>query len=331
MPSGSSAACRRHPASTRRWMYKLLGKLPRKTGSPRRIRPVADWRPVLPRLQLARRDSNHRQVARLPARIRVMKTSIRFFEIFFALLCLALLPNAQAVNPPPDGGYPGFNTAEGQNALLNLDVSGGLGNTAVGWFALSSNIDNDFSTAVGAGALLFNRESSNTAVGAAALLFNDQGSDNTAVGVSALLNNVDGFEHTACGSGALLNSTGVQNTAFGADALGSTTTGGTNVAVGRGALGLNTTGSSNIALGFNAGIGVTTGSNVISIGIPSSRRTWTTAALSATFLGSQPSTSARQSWSTPRGSSARSARRAGSSMRLNRWTKSAKPSLRSSP
>jgi hypothetical protein len=195
-----------------------------------------------------------------------MKTSIRFFEIIFAFLCLALLPNAQALNPPPDGGYPGFNTAEGQNALLNLDVNGGLANTAVGWFALSSNIDNDFSTAVGAGALLFNRESSNTAVGAAALLFNDQGSDNTAVGVSALLNNVDGFEHTACGSGALLNSTGVQNTAFGAGALGSTTTGSTNVAVGRGALGLNTTGSSNIALGFNAGIGVTTGSNVISIG-----------------------------------------------------------------
>jgi hypothetical protein len=196
-----------------------------------------------------------------------MKTPIRLFGLFFALLCLALLPNAEAVNPPPDGGYPGFNTAEGQNALLNLDVNGGLGNTAVGWFALSSNIDNDFSTAVGAGALLFNRESSNTAVGAAALLFNDQGSDNTAVGVAALLNNIDGFQHTACGSGALFsNTTGVQNTAFGFDALRNTTTGGTNVAVGRGALVLNTTGSSNIALGFNAGVNVTTASNVISIG-----------------------------------------------------------------
>jgi Chaperone of endosialidase len=196
-----------------------------------------------------------------------MKTTIRCFKTIFALLCLALLPTAQAVIPPPDGGYPGFNTAEGQNALLNLDVNGGLANTAVGWFALSSNVDNDFSTAVGAGALLFNRESSNTAVGAAALLSNDQGSDNTAVGVAVLLNNVDGFEHTACGSNALVsNTTGVQNTAFGAGALGSTTTGSTNVAVGRGALGLNTTGSSNIALGFNAGIGVTTGNNVISIG-----------------------------------------------------------------
>jgi hypothetical protein len=196
-----------------------------------------------------------------------MKTPIRLFGIFFALLCLGLLPDAQAVNPPPDGGYPGFNTAEGQNALLNLDVNGGLGNTAVGWFALSSNIDNDFSTAVGAGALLFNRESSNTAVGAAALLSNDQGSDNTAVGVAALLSNVDGFEHTACGSNALVsNTTGVQNTAFGAGALRNTTNGSTNVAVGRGALGGNISGSSNIALGFNAGLTVTTASNVISIG-----------------------------------------------------------------
>jgi Chaperone of endosialidase len=196
-----------------------------------------------------------------------MKTSIRFFKIFFALLCLAVLPTAQAVNPPPDGGYPGFNTAEGHNALLNLDVNGGLGNTAVGWFALSSNIDNDFSTAVGAGALLFNRESSNTAVGAAALLSNDQGSNNTAVGVAALLNNVDGFEHTACGSDALVsNTTGVQNTAFGAHALRNTTTGGTNVAIGRGALISNTSGSTNIALGFNAGLFVTTANNVISIG-----------------------------------------------------------------
>jgi Chaperone of endosialidase len=196
-----------------------------------------------------------------------MKTPIRFFEIIFVFLCLAVLPNGHAVNPPPDGGYPGFNTAEGQNALLNLDVNGGLGNTAVGWFALSSNIDNDFSTAVGAGALLFNRESNNTAVGAAALLFNDQGSDNTAVGVASLLNNVDGFEHTACGFGALLsNTTGVQNTAFGAHALENTTTGGTNVGIGRGALVNNTSGSGNNALGFNAGLFVTTASNVISIG-----------------------------------------------------------------
>ena len=37
--------------------------------------------------------------------------------ITLTLLCIGLLPRAQAVVPPPDGGYPGFNTAEGQNAL----------------------------------------------------------------------------------------------------------------------------------------------------------------------------------------------------------------------
>jgi len=37
---------------------------------------------------------------------------------------------AQAVSPPPDGGYPGGNTAEGQGALLSL--TDGAFNTAVG-------------------------------------------------------------------------------------------------------------------------------------------------------------------------------------------------------
>jgi hypothetical protein len=38
--------------------------------------------------------------------------------IFTCLLCA--VQNAQAVSPVPDGGYPGGNTAEGQNALLSL-------------------------------------------------------------------------------------------------------------------------------------------------------------------------------------------------------------------
>ena len=37
---------------------------------------------------------------------------------------------ARAVNPPPDGGYPGGNTAEGQNALLSLNND--IYNTATG-------------------------------------------------------------------------------------------------------------------------------------------------------------------------------------------------------
>jgi hypothetical protein len=37
---------------------------------------------------------------------------------FFVLVCLTLSPRAQAVLPPPDGGYPGFNTAEGRRPFL---------------------------------------------------------------------------------------------------------------------------------------------------------------------------------------------------------------------
>ena len=39
--------------------------------------------------------------------------------IILMLLCFGLLPKAQAVSPPPDGGYPNGNTAEGENALLS--------------------------------------------------------------------------------------------------------------------------------------------------------------------------------------------------------------------
>ena len=72
----------------------------------------------------------------------------------------------QAVVPPPDGGYPGGNTAEGQNALLNL-TSGGF-NTAVGWLSLRTDTSGSFNTAVGAGALFRTNGDENTAIGTAA-------------------------------------------------------------------------------------------------------------------------------------------------------------------
>src|SRR5207247_5182840 len=52
------------------------------------------------------------------------------------LACFGLLPKTEAVVPPPDGGYPGGNTAEGQAALLSL-TTGGF-NTAAGWLSLRS-------------------------------------------------------------------------------------------------------------------------------------------------------------------------------------------------
>src|SRR5215217_3013459 len=100
-----------------------------------------------------------------------MKTTIRLFFALFALLGLfAAGREADAVIPPPDGGYPNFTTAEGDKALFSLTT--GAANTAVGWFSLFTNAEGSFNTATGAGALLFNTADQNTAFGAAALLFN---------------------------------------------------------------------------------------------------------------------------------------------------------------
>jgi N-acetylneuraminic acid mutarotase len=39
--------------------------------------------------------------------------------IALTLGCFGLSPQARAVDPPPDGGYPNFNTAEGEDALYS--------------------------------------------------------------------------------------------------------------------------------------------------------------------------------------------------------------------
>ena len=75
-------------------------------------------------------------------------------QVTLALLCFGLSPKADAVSPPPDGAYPGFTTAEGQNALKNLTT--GEGNTALGWFSLFSATTGSFNTGVGAGTLVLN-------------------------------------------------------------------------------------------------------------------------------------------------------------------------------
>ena len=203
-----------------------------------------------------------------------MNTIGRIIYPVFALVVLgsfALFRQVQAVVPPPDGGYPGFNTAEGKNALFDLTT--GVANTANGWYSLFNNTDGSYNTAVGAGTLLFNvgdqttnEGTQNTAIGTAALLFNTMGFGNTAVGVTALSSNDIGDNNTAIGHDALKSSTGDVNTAVGSNALALNTTGDTNTAVGSSALHANTFGVSNTALGFAAGLGVTTAFNVICIG-----------------------------------------------------------------
>ena len=203
------------------------------------------------------------------------KQNVRFTAIIlFALGSLALpfAPSVFGVVPPPDGAYPGFNTAEGQKALFSL--TSGVGNTAAGWYSLFSNTDGSFNTAVGAGSLLFNVGSqslhdgvNNTAIGAAALLFNTAGSLNTAVGTHALFSNTAGSLNTAVGAQALSSSnTGSANTAMGEEALTFNTTGSSNTATGSAALFINRDGSSNTATGRAALLNNSSGNNNTAIG-----------------------------------------------------------------
>jgi hypothetical protein len=217
-----------------------------------------------------------------------------------ALVSIELLPQAQAVVPAPDGGYPGGNTAEGEDALLSL--TSGVENTAIGAFALKSNTTGYYNTATGALALNFNSTGLyntatgtnalfhnttgnwNTANGSAALFYNDTGYYNTATGVLALVRNTTGYYNTATGGASLyfnstaryntatgfqalfINTIGNNNTADGLNALYSNTSGSNNTATGLDALFNNSTGNGNIALGAFAGVNLTTGSNNIDIG-----------------------------------------------------------------
>src|SRR5207249_7901212 len=65
------------------------------------------------------------------------KTAILALLIALALGCFGLSPQARAVDPPPDGGYPNQNTAEGEDALFSLTT--GADKTAMGFDALDRN------------------------------------------------------------------------------------------------------------------------------------------------------------------------------------------------
>src|SRR5439155_27280253 len=166
-----------------------------------------------------------------------MKTSIPPVLISFLIVCFALIQNAQALNPPPDGGYPEGNTAEGQAALFSLTT--GVANTAVGWLALNTLDTGKLNAAIGAGTLIGNTANQNTATGAGALFNNGTGGNNTANGVYALFYNLEGGDNTAIGIAALLSNTnGSNNVALGSGAGASATTGSNNVYVGAGMQGV---------------------------------------------------------------------------------------------
>jgi trimeric autotransporter adhesin len=196
--------------------------------------------------------------------------------ILLVLGCFGLLPTAQAVVPAPDGGYPGNNTADGQDALFSLST--GLDNTANGFQALFNNTFGSANTASGSLALYGNTTGNdntatgrlalysnttgglNTATGDSALFFNTTGNDNTATGAFALSHNTTGGENTATGGAALeSNTTGSNNTATGGTALESNTTGRNNTATGALALYFNDTGNNNTATGVGALFGCSGG------------------------------------------------------------------------
>jgi hypothetical protein len=228
----------------------------------------------------------------LHLRKSIGRTALRTgFVLFTLIAALVLVPTIQAVTPAPDGGYPGGNTAAGDDALFSL--GSGLSNqynTAIGYQALYRNAFGVWNTAIGTGALHENSADYNTAVGTNALWNNTDGSVNTAVGTSALYRDTRGIRNTAIGYEALLNHnvttrvgantatgayalraniTGINNTANGDSAL-TNNKGSQNTGMGAGALYSNTTGSNNTAIGYGAfsnlnGL-VTTGSYNIGLG-----------------------------------------------------------------
>jgi hypothetical protein len=194
---------------------------------------------------------------------------IQFIQLRFLVMlaCFGLSPAVRAVDPPPDGGYPGQNTAEGDNALFSLTT--GTDNTAMGFQALFNNTFGSANTASGSLALYSNTTGNdNTATGRLALYSNTTGGLNTATGDSALFFNTTGNNNTATGDFTLsLNTTGDNNTATGGGALGGNTTGSNNTATGDLALGFNTTGSGNTASGCTALFFNDTGSNNTATGV----------------------------------------------------------------
>ena len=136
---------------------------------------------------------------------------LRFLPSALAFALFGLSPTARAVDPPPIGGYPGDNTAVGDDALLSLTT--GIHNTAGGYETLFANTTGFNNTAIGWEAMNDNTTGAkNTAVGCDGLDGNTTGSKNTAMGVLALLHNTTGSNNIGVGFQAGQNlSTGNDN------------------------------------------------------------------------------------------------------------------------
>jgi len=186
------------------------------------------------------------------------------------LISLILSSIAQAVNPPPGGGYPGGNTAAGTNALFRL--TDGRDNTALGTGTLQNDTDGRSNTAVGTGALEGNR----------------RGNQNTGTGILALESNRfdNGPDNTAHGYRALDNNNGARNTAIGWNALVITFEGTDNIALGHSAgRDLSHSDSDDIEIGNR---GVVGDNRVIRIGDADQVRTFIAGISGATVTGGVP-------------------------------------------
>src|SRR5437660_5916347 len=164
------------------------------------LRQTQSANSFLAKLARCFQNSAHMKTTTLPLRNLMNRSPLRtFLLILFVLASFALSPTARAVDPPPDGGYPGDNTAEGTDALFSL--TGGTENTALGADALYYNAGGTGNTAVGHSTLLSNTSGNdNTAIGVLALFSNTLDSNITAIADFAIYCNTSGDDNTADGS-----------------------------------------------------------------------------------------------------------------------------------
>lgn len=162
--------------------------------------------------------------------LKYLTTTLVLTPLLLACFTLSQMAYAEPdVNPPPDGGYPNFTTAEGHQALQRL--TSGTANSAFGWRSLFSVMTTSYNTGLGAGTLALNIGDANTATGVASLILNTTGTRNTANGAAAMVFNGDGTDNAAVGYFSLYNNTsGNSNSGLGTDTLISNTTGDCNTA-----------------------------------------------------------------------------------------------------